>query len=146
MNTELFWKIISGYYKIRLITSNYWLFTIYHILACANHNNQETFWKFHHLFYGGKEVHKRAKKYSIVDQFFLVFHERSTLTSQVNLMHPQTCCFNERQFSKKIGPVCFSTTASSNNNTLLPISGFVLDEKFQWNASKFAIFYIYENL
>ena len=21
-------------------------------------------------------------------------------------MHPQTCSFNERQFSKKIGPVC----------------------------------------
>ena len=26
-----------------------------------------------------------------------------------------------------------------------PISGFVLDEKFQRNASKFAIFYVYEN-
>ena len=30
-------------------------------------------------------------------------------------------------------------------STLLPISEFVLDEKFQRNASKFAIFYIYEN-
>ena len=29
---------------------------------------------------------------------------------------------------------------------LLPISEFVLDEKFQRNASKFGIFYIYENL
>ena len=29
--------------------------------------------------------------------------------------------------------------------SLLPISGFVLDEKFQQNASKFAIFDIYEN-
>ena len=29
-------------------------------------------------------------------------------------------------------------------NSLLPISGFVLDEKFQWNASKFAVFYMYE--
>ena len=29
--------------------------------------------------------------------------------------------------------------------TLLPISEFVLDEKFQRNASKFAIFYIYKN-
>ena len=28
---------------------------------------------------------------------------------------------------------------------LLPISEFVLDEKFQRKASKFAIFYIYEN-
>ena len=30
-------------------------------------------------------------------------------------------------------------------NALPPTSGFVLDEKFQRNASKFAIFYIYEN-
>ena len=30
--------------------------------------------------------------------------------------------------------------------TLLPISEFVLDEKFHRNASKFVIFYIYENL
>ena len=29
--------------------------------------------------------------------------------------------------------------------TLLPISEFVLDDMFQWNASKFAIFYIYKN-
>ena len=29
--------------------------------------------------------------------------------------------------------------------TLLPISGFVLNEKFQRNASKFAISIIYEN-
>ena len=29
-------------------------------------------------------------------------------------------------------------------NTLLKISGFVLDQKFQRNASKFAIFYIYK--
>ena len=29
---------------------------------------------------------------------------------------------------------------------LLPISDFVLNEKFQRNASKFSIFYIYENL
>ena len=28
---------------------------------------------------------------------------------------------------------------------LLPISEFVLDKKFQQNASKFAIFYIYKN-
>ena len=32
-----------------------------------------------------------------------------------------------------------------SKGALLPISGFVLDEKFQRNASKFAIFYIYEN-
>ena len=32
-----------------------------------------------------------------------------------------------------------------NNISLLPISGFVLEEKFQRNASKFGIFYIYEN-
>ena len=31
------------------------------------------------------------------------------------------------------------------HTTLLPILRFVLDEKFQQNASKFAIFYIYEN-
>ena len=30
-------------------------------------------------------------------------------------------------------------------NSLLPISVFVLDEKFHRNASKFAIFHIYEN-
>ena len=30
--------------------------------------------------------------------------------------------------------------------SLLPISGFVLIEKFQQNASKFAIFYMHENL
>ena len=32
-----------------------------------------------------------------------------------------------------------------SNITLLPILRFLLDEKFQRNASKFAIFYIYEN-
>ena len=32
-----------------------------------------------------------------------------------------------------------------NSAALLPISEFVLDEMFQRNASKFAIFYIYEN-
>ena len=32
-----------------------------------------------------------------------------------------------------------------SNSTLLPISEFVLGEKFQQNASKFAIFDIYEN-
>ena len=63
--------------------------------------------KFHHLFYGGKVVHKRTKKIALLIIFFLVFHVlHSTLISLVNLMHPQTCCFNERQFSKKIGPVC----------------------------------------
>ena len=29
--------------------------------------------------------------------------------------------------------------------SLLPILRFMLDEKFQWNASKFAIFYMYKN-
>ena len=33
----------------------------------------------------------------------------------------------------------------STCTTILPISEFVLDEKFQRNTSKFAIFYIYEN-
>ena len=32
-----------------------------------------------------------------------------------------------------------------NHKTLLPNSGFVLDEKFQRNASKFTTFYLYEN-
>ena len=32
-----------------------------------------------------------------------------------------------------------------SHKSLLPISEFVLDEKFQRNTSKFAIFYIYEN-
>ena len=34
---------------------------------------------------------------------------------------------------------------NSANAKLLPISEFVLNEQFQWNASKFAIFYIHEN-
>ena len=40
--------------------------------------------------------------------------------------------------------VAYDTT--SQGLSLLLILRFVLDEKFQWNASKFAIFYIvYEN-
>ena len=35
-------------------------------------------------------------------------------------------------------------SAAEVYDTLLPNSGFVLDEMFQPNASKFAIFYIYE--
>ena len=37
------------------------------------------------------------------------------------------------------------STTPVADSPLLPISEFVLDEKFQQNASKFAIFYIYEN-
>ena len=33
----------------------------------------------------------------------------------------------------------------SNTGSLLTISGFVLDRKFQQNASKFAIYFEYEN-
>ena len=36
-------------------------------------------------------------------------------------------------------------TKEGPKHSLLPTSGFVLNEKFQRNASKFAIFYIYEN-
>ena len=43
-------------------------------------------------------------------------------------------------------PVCFEVpkydASIADPATLLPISGFVLDEKFQENASKFAIFHI----
>ena len=35
--------------------------------------------------------------------------------------------------------------SDDDDDALLPILRFVLDEKFQLNASKFAIFYIYEN-
>ena len=37
------------------------------------------------------------------------------------------------------------TSFLQHSTSLLPISGFVLDEKFQRNASKFATFYVFEN-
>ena len=45
----------------------------------------------------------------------------------------------------RVNMIVYVIGAGLAYTTLLPISEFVLNEKFQRNASKFAIYYIYEN-
>ena len=70
---------------------------------------------------------------------------------QISLSRQQQAIpiFTTFYFIQKLNKILFwlvgCLLACSIIISLLPISEFVLDEKFQRNDSKFAIFYIYEN-
>ena len=63
--------------------------------------------KFHHLVYAGKVVHKRTKKIASLIIFFSFSCTTFNLdkSSKFNASS-NTCCFNERQFSKKKLDLC----------------------------------------